>query len=52
MENVERYIVRDMKTDLIKGTYKDRASARKQADRLDLEYGAIRYRVEIVRIQL
>ena len=39
------YQVIDNKTSEVVGTYKTRKLARRRADKLDLEYGAIRYSV-------
>lgn len=38
-----RYLVKDRQTDRIIGQYKFRNAARNKRDKLDLEYGAIRY---------
>jgi hypothetical protein len=43
-----RYRVLDIRTREVLGTYKTRASARRKADSLDLEYGAIRCSVEAI----
>lgn len=40
------YQVIDSQTQQIRGTYQSRRRAARRADALDLEYGAIRYRVE------
>lgn len=34
----------------LKGTYKSRRAAYRRADRLDLEYGAIRYSVHFISV--
>lgn len=39
------YIVLDTRTGSVVGSYQTRAGAQRKADALDLEYGAVRYRV-------
>ena len=43
-----RYLVIDNHTGEIRGSYSTRQRASRRADKLDLEHGAIRYRVESV----
>lgn len=40
------YQIVDSQTGAVKGTYQTLSRARRRADKLDLEYGAIRYRVQ------
>lgn len=40
------YQVIDLQTGKVVGTYKSRRMATRKADKLDLEYGAIRYAVK------
>ncbi len=42
------YQVIDGQTKAVVGTFKTRAAARRRADRLDSEYGACRYFVQVV----
>jgi len=42
------YQVIDGQTKQVVGTFKNRNAARNKADRLDMEYGACRYYVQVV----
>ena len=50
MENTQRYQVIDNQTKLVMGTRKTRKAASRLADKLDLQYGAIRYSVQAVSL--
>jgi hypothetical protein len=46
--NTMKYQVIDRQTGNVMGTYSSRTSASRKADKLDLEYGAIRYAVKAI----
>lgn len=42
------YQIIDNQTQLVRGTYKSASTARRKADKLDNEYGAVRYVVKTI----
>ncbi len=44
-----KFLVRDRKTNQLMGTYKRKSTARNKVDKLDNQYGAYRYGIDIIR---